>query len=148
MIRLATAADIPAVAAIYEAILDACYQDAVKVVEENLEDMHKVVNYLLEKETITGGEMVAIIEGRDPELVENPYASTAQDGFRPSSPEVIEPAARKVHMISEKIEMPPLPEEDAPAEAPAPESETPAAEPSVPKATPAEGDTPTDESQA
>ena len=110
--------------------------------------MDKVVAYLMEKETITGGEMVAILEGRDPELVENPYASTVQDGFRPSSPEVIEPAARKVHMISEKIEMPPLPEEDAPAEASAPENEAPAAEPSVPKATPAEGDTPTDESQA
>ena len=112
-----------------KAILDQAYQDAVQVIRDNREDMDKVVAYLLEKETITGGEMVAILEGRDPELVENPYASTVQDGFRPSSPEVIEPAARKVHMISEKIEMPPLPEEDAPAEAPAPESETPAAEP-------------------
>ena len=36
---------------------------AVELLKENLEDMHKVVEYLLEKETITGGEMVAIIEG-------------------------------------------------------------------------------------
>ena len=57
--------------------------------------MDKVVAYLLEKETITGGEMVAIIEGRDPEQVENPYAST-----RPAE---IEAPAKKVHMISEKI---------------------------------------------
>jgi len=110
-------------------ILDKCYAEAVEIIRTNREDMDKVVAYLMEKETITGGEMVAILEGRDPELVENPYASTVQDGFRPSSPDVIEPAARKVHMISEKIEMPPLPEEDSPAEAPAPESETPAAEP-------------------
>ena len=94
-------------------ILDRCYQQAVEVIKASREDMDKVVAYLLEKETITGGEMVAIIEGRDPELVENPYASTqAQDGFRPSSPEIIEPAAKKVHMISQKIEAP----EDSPAQ--------------------------------
>ena len=57
-------------------ILDECYQNAVKVVADSREDMDKVVAYLLEKETITGGEMVAILEGRDPELVEEAYAST------------------------------------------------------------------------
>ena len=95
-------------------ILDKCYQTAVASLEENREDMDKVVAYLMEKETITGAEMVAIIEGRDPELVENPYASTqgrVGDGFRPSQPEVIEAPAKKVHMISQKIEAP----EEAPA---------------------------------
>ena len=57
-------------------ILEICYDVAVKVIEANREDMDKVVAYLLEKETITGGEMVAIIEGRDPESVEEAYAST------------------------------------------------------------------------
>ena len=56
-------------------ILDQCYKDAVALIQDNLEDMHKVVAYLLEKETITGGEMVAIIEGRDPALVEDAYAA-------------------------------------------------------------------------
>ena len=94
-------------------ILDKCYADAVNIIRENREDMDKVVAYLLEKETITGAEMVAIIEGRDPSTVEDAYASTLahENGFRPSQPEVIEPAARKVHMISEKIKAP----EDAPA---------------------------------
>ena len=89
-------------------ILDKCYADAVNIIRENREDMDKVVAYLLEKETITGAEMVAIIEGRDPSTVEDAYASTLahESGFRPSQPEVIEPAARKVHMISEKIEAP------------------------------------------
>ena len=87
-------------------ILDKCYADAVNIIRENREDMDKVAAYLLEKETITGAEMVAIIEGRDPSTVEDAYASTLahESGFRPSQPEVIEPAARKVHMISEKIE--------------------------------------------
>ena len=91
-------------------ILDECYAKAVSILKDSREDMDKVVAYLLEKETITGGEMVAILEGRDPATVEDAYASTEprglQDGFRPSQPEVIEPAARKVHMISEKIEAP------------------------------------------
>ena len=113
-------------------ILDKCYKEAVEVIRNNREDMDKVVAYLMEKETITGAEMVAIIEGRDPELVENPYASTRSQGsdFRPSSPEVIEPAARKVHMISQKIEAPEelseeqKPSEEAPDES-APDGEEP-----------------------
>ena len=93
-----------------KSILDECYAKAVGILKDSREDMDKVVAYLLEKETITGGEMVAILEGRDPATVEDAYASTEpkglQDGFRPSQPEVIEPAARKVHMISEKIKAP------------------------------------------
>ncbi len=105
-------------------ILDQCYQSAVETIRENRADMDKVVTYLLEKETITGGEMVAIIEGRDPSEVENPYASAVasgesgenradyhtndiqRDGFRPSQPDQIEAPAKKVHMVSEKITPP------------------------------------------
>ena len=104
-------------------ILDKCYQTAVEILKENREDMDKVVAYLLEKETITGAEMVAIIEGRDPELVEDAYASTRareEKGFRPSQPEVIEAPAKKVHMISQKIEAPEAPSE--PAETPTEEA--------------------------
>ena len=103
-------------------ILDECYERAVGILKDSREDMDKVVAYLLEKETITGGEMVAILEGRDPATVEDAYASTEpkglQDGFRPSQPEVIEPAARKVHMISEKIEAPEPPAEEKPEDSP------------------------------
>ncbi|MCI2056308.1 MAG: ATP-dependent zinc metalloprotease FtsH [Oscillibacter sp.] len=86
-------------------ILDACYKKAVKVLQENRDDMDKVVAYLLEKETITGGEMVAIIEGRDPATAEDAYASTR--------PEEIEAPARHVHMISQKIESPESTADDA-----------------------------------
>lgn len=47
-------------------ILDKCYAGAVSIIKEKRADMDKVVAYLLEKETITGAEMVAIIEGRTP----------------------------------------------------------------------------------
>ncbi|MBE6907990.1 MAG: ATP-dependent zinc metalloprotease FtsH [Ruminococcaceae bacterium] len=91
-------------------ILDECYREAVKVVEENRADMDKVVAYLLEKETITGGEMVAILEGRDPESVEEAYASTRalEEGFKPSQPDTVEPPAKHISMTSEKIEPPRL----------------------------------------
>ena len=101
-----------------KALLDQCYADAVEIIRANREDMDKVVAYLMEKETITGGEMVAIIEGRDPSLVENPYASTqnTSNGFRPSSPDVIEPPARNIHIVSEPPVAPAQTEEDAPTE--------------------------------
>ena len=108
-----------------KAILDVCYRDAVEVIKANREDMDKVVAYLLEKETITGGEMVAIIEGRDPALVEDAYASTK--GPRPL-PGDVEPPAKSIHMVSEEIK-PPAPEEPEPSEAP----QGPEAPPQPPK---------------
>ncbi len=107
-------------------LLDEAYKTAVEVIRENREDMDKVVAYLLEKETITGAEMVAIIEGRDPALVENPYAST-----RPAE---IEAPAKKVHMISEKI-LAPEELEAAPEAAP---EEAPEAAEAAPEAVPEE----------
>jgi cell division protease FtsH len=89
-----------------KAILDQAYQDAVQVIRDNREDMDKVVAYLLEKETITGGEMVAIIEGRDPAEADSPYLSTA---------------AAQV-----------LPKEELPAEEPSAQSEEPTEEPQEP----------------
>ena len=91
-------------------ILEQCYKDAVELLKENMDDMHKVVAYLLEKETITGGEMVAIIQGRDPALVEDAYAST-HARQRPL-PGDIEPPARNIHMVSESIPAPAPQEED------------------------------------
>ena len=99
-----------------KAILDVCYADAEQVIRDNLEDMHKVVAYLLEKETITGGEMVALIEGRAPALVAGAYTSTRKvAGFRPSQAEVIEGPAKHIHMVSEPVQAPAL--EDAQEEA-------------------------------
>lgn len=99
-----------------KAVLDVCYADAVEVIRANREDMDKVVAYLLEKETITGGEMVAILEGRDPALVEGAYTSTHAKQL----PGDIEPPARHVHIVDEPSPMP-APQEDgndAPAEGP------------------------------
>ena len=53
------------------AIIRQCHEDARRMLEENRELLDKIAAYLLKKETITGQEMMAIIEGRDPETVDN-----------------------------------------------------------------------------
>lgn len=124
-------------------LLEQCYQDAVTLIRDNLDDIHKVVAYLLEKETITGGEMVAILEGRDPALVEDAYASTHA---KPLSGD-IEPPARNIHMISEEIK-PPVPVESEKAEEePAPDK-TNTSDEEPPSSTPEnENNTPTDSTE-
>ena len=113
-----TAADVDA--AVHD-ILEECYNKALQVIRDNREDMDKVVAYLLEKETITGGEMVAIIQGRDPALVEDAYAST--HGRSRSLTGDIEPPAKNVHIVSEPVSAPQLPdgepEQSGPEEPPA-----------------------------
>ena len=53
------------------AIISDCFSDSLKILEENRELLDKVADYLLVKETITGQEMMAILEGRDPSLVDS-----------------------------------------------------------------------------
>ena len=105
------------------AIIRQCHEDAKRMLEENRELLDKIAAYLLKKETITGQEMMAIIEGRDPETVDN-YGATREEKqplFRPSSPEVIEAPAKHIHIVSEPV---PSPEEKSPEEK-SPEEKSP-----------------------
>ncbi|MCI8478770.1 MAG: ATP-dependent zinc metalloprotease FtsH [Oscillospiraceae bacterium] len=95
-------------------ILRAAYQKALQILEENRDDMDKVVAYLLEKETITGQEMIAILEGKDPSLVDN-YGATPEpkDGKTPEAAEITETATTAIP----EEEQTPLPaSEDKPKE--------------------------------
>ena len=83
------------------AILDQCYAAAVQIIRDSRQEMDAVVAYLLEKETITGAEMVAIIEGRDPAAADSPLR--AESTATPAAP--AEPVEEK-------------PVEDKPAEEP------------------------------
>ena len=67
-------------------IIDSCYKKATEILSESREDMDKVVAYLLEKETITGAEMVAILEGRDPALADQ-YAEAERREQEKNKPE-------------------------------------------------------------
>ena len=89
-------------------IIRQCHEEAKQILRDNRELLDKIAAYLLKKETITGQEMMAIIEGRDPETVDNYGAS--RDGeqklFRPSVPETIEAPAKHINIVSEPIPMP------------------------------------------
>ena len=110
------------------AIIRQCHEDARRMLEENRGLLDKIAAYLLKKETITGQEMMAIIEGRDPETVDN-YGATREEKqplFRPSSPEVIEAPAKHIHIVSEPV---PSPEEPQPPEEKSPEEAQPDRDP-------------------
>ena len=110
-------------------IIRQCHEEAKQILRDNRELLDKIAAYLLQKETITGQEMMAIIEGRDPETVDNYGAS--RDGeqklFRPSVPETIEAPAKHINMVSEPI---PMPDFDQPEEK-QPESPSAEEKPSV-----------------
>ena len=108
-------------------IIRQCHREAKEILQNNRELLDKIAAYLLQKETITGQEMMAIIEGRDPETVDN-YGATREDApkaFRPSTPNSIEAPAKHINIVSEPI---PMPDFDAPREeSPAEGEEKPAA---------------------
>ena len=116
-------------------IIRQCHQEAKQILRDNRELLDKIAAYLLKKETITGQEMMAIIEGRDPETVDN-YGATREDSapqkaFRPSAPNVIEAPAKHINIVSEPIPMPDFDHpEDKPEEKP---EEKPADEPQADK---------------
>ena len=128
-------------------IIRQCHQEAKQILRDNRELLDKIAAYLLKKETITGQEMMAIIEGRDPETVDNYGAtredSTPQKAFRPSAPNVIEAPAKHINIVSEPIPMPDFDHpEDKPEEKPEEKPEDkPADEPQADKP----DDTPTEE---
>ena len=104
-------------------IIRQCHKEAQEILTENREMLDKIAAYLLKKETITGQEMMAIIEGRDPETVDN-YGATREDEpklFRPSVPETIEAPAKHINIVSEPVPMPDFDKEEKPAEQPADE---------------------------
>ena len=101
-------------------ILRQCHKEAKEILVENRDLLDKIAAYLLKKETITGQEMMAIIEGRDPETVDNYGATKEPDQklFRPSVPDVIEAPAKHINIVSQPIPMPDFgenPAEDKPA---------------------------------
>ena len=81
------------------ALLQRCHDEALELLRRNREMLDAVASYLIKKETITGAQMMAILEGRDPDQ-EDYYGVPAQ---RDSS---IEAPAKHISMTSEPIAMP------------------------------------------
>ena len=108
------------------AMMGEAYQQAIDILEENREMLDKIADYLLAKETITGQEMMAILEGRDPALVDN-YGATPEPRKSRLTGDV-EPQARHVHMISEPPVNPFIQAEEEEQADSAEEEQTPSAD--------------------
>ena len=75
------------------------FQQAKALLEENREMLDKIAGYLFEKETITGAQMMAILDGRDPDKEDFYGVPARNDG-------AIEPPAKHINIVSEPIPMP------------------------------------------
>ena len=49
--------------------MDECYVEARRIIEENMDVLHKCANLLLEKERIERSEFEALFETKEPELL-------------------------------------------------------------------------------
>ena len=94
-------------------ILDQCYATAVEIIRESRAEMDQVVAYLLEKETITGAEMVAIIQGRDPATADSPLLAPGPEtpAGAEGSPEAPSVPAPQLGGEDQGEAPPPAPEE-------------------------------------
>ena len=90
-------------------IINACHDDAVRILEENRAMLDKIAEYLLAKETITGQEMNLIMEGKDPALADNYGAKPDPVAIDTTG---IEAPARHIHMSSEPVPPPAAPAEE------------------------------------
>ena len=78
-------------------LLQRCHDEALELLRANREMLDAIAAYLIQKETITGAQMMAILEGRDPDR-EDYY------GIAPDS--TIEAPAKHISMISEPVSLP------------------------------------------
>ncbi len=81
-------------------LLRRCHDEAMELLRQNREKLDEIASYLFKKETITGAQMMAILESRDPDQEEY-YGVPA-----PAQDASIEAPARHISMVSEAIPMP------------------------------------------
>ena len=97
-------------------IIKDCYAEAIQILRDNEEMLHAITSYLLQKETITGTEMKAILEGRDPELAEAEVSGVSRamrgPAAQPAVTDGVEAPARNIHIVSDPPVAPPPPAEE------------------------------------
>ncbi len=80
-------------------ILRRCHDEAMELLRANRGMLDAIAAYLIQKETVTGAQMMAILEGRDPDHEEYYGIKAPQDA-------TIEAPAKHISMVSEAIPMP------------------------------------------
>ena len=100
-------------------VLNRCFAEAVQILEDNRALLDEIANYLLIKETITGAEMMAIINNETPVSIEdstaqNPEHAESGDGASAEvdAPQAPEPGAAPADPA--QPEAPQAPAADAP----------------------------------
>ena len=97
-------------------IIKDCYAEAIQILRDNEEMLHAITSYLLQKETITGTEMKAILEGRGPELAEAEVSGVSRamrgPAAQPAVTDGVEAPARNIHIVSDPPVAPPPPAEE------------------------------------
>ena len=97
-------------------IIKDCYAEAIQILRDNEEMLHAITSYLLQKETITGTEMKAILEGRDPELAEAEVSGVSRamrgPAAQPAVTDGVEAPARNIHIVSDPPVAPLSPAEE------------------------------------
>ena len=94
------------------ALLQRCHDEAMALLQENRDMLDAIAAYLLKKETITGAQMMAILEGRNPDTEE--YFGVSP--IRVNMDQSIEAPAKHIHMTSEPVAIPAAEDKDEPAE--------------------------------
>ena len=109
-------------------IIKDCYAEAIQILRDNEEMLHAITSYLLQKETITGTEMKAILEGRDPELAEAEVSGVSRamrgPAAQPAVTDGVEAPARNIHIVSDPPVAPPSPAEEPGVPSPPDEHKT------------------------
>ena len=109
-------------------IIKDCYAEAIQILRDNEEMLHAITSYLLQKETITGTEMKAILEGRDPELAEAEVSGVSRamrgPAAQPAVTDGVEAPARNIHIVSDPPVAPLSPAEEPGVPSPPDENKT------------------------
>lgn len=91
-------------------IVNTAFRDAIQILKDNRDMLDQIARYLLKKETITGQELMAILHGEDPDLVDNYGTNPAARSNSLANDPTIEKPARHISMDS-TVPLPPAAEE-------------------------------------
>jgi cell division protease FtsH len=70
--------------------VDTAHQEATRILTENMDDLHRMANALLEYETLTGEEIKAILRG---EMLDRPV-DAPEPAAQPSRPQTVPTAGK------------------------------------------------------
>ena len=74
-------------------IIKTCHEEAARILEENIEALHRISEFLLEKETITGIEFMELLENKNPPIsFDKPVVLEGMAAITKEKEKLIEPA--------------------------------------------------------